>query len=527
MNSRSRSLLSIASRILAWTTAGVAICALLTFTSFHVINGNSDGATVILEGQSLAHGDLLLHSWILSQDSFWTSDALFYGLFILVLGLHGYLLHLIPALIATLIIFVGARIATADNGSSSTPVAYLIVGAGLLFPVAAWAQFYLAGPYHLATTLGALVSFYLCAVKPTMVRYTLAALVLCLATLGDLQAISLGVVPLVVAGLIAIVRRWQIRDGAGYVIVGIGGTLLALVVRKIAEVIGTFTFAAGRSFAGPSLALSNVVHGLGYGANLMGVGTGPFGKSSMPSALLDLHLVELIAIVLGIIVAFIQLVRGLVSEDNDPVLQRWRIDDLLLVGIFCSFGTFIFLAVTGSDAEARYLSAGLIFAIILVARLVSRWSQTKVTEAWRRVLLGLLIVITIAFGVGSYDISAQTLAPSPVATLVSFLHAHQLREGIGGYWSASITTVVSNGTINVRPVETGPSGMIIPFVRQTDTTWYHRTNPNFLVFYADVAVDGITRKIARKDLGPAAHTYNVGPYRVLVYRHPLPVSLGG
>src|SRR5579883_2275636 len=62
---------------------GVAGCAALatgaTFLyyldSARGILSNSDGATVALEGQALAAGNLGLHGWSLSLDSFWTIDA--------------------------------------------------------------------------------------------------------------------------------------------------------------------------------------------------------------------------------------------------------------------------------------------------------------------------------------------------------------------------------------------------------------------------------------------------------------------
>ena len=36
---------------------------------------NSDGATVILQGRAVASGNVLLHGWILSLDSWWTLDV--------------------------------------------------------------------------------------------------------------------------------------------------------------------------------------------------------------------------------------------------------------------------------------------------------------------------------------------------------------------------------------------------------------------------------------------------------------------
>ena len=58
---------------------GAAVWALFYVASRHAVAGNSDGATVILEGQSMQSGNLGLAGWSLSWDSFWSIDAIFYA----------------------------------------------------------------------------------------------------------------------------------------------------------------------------------------------------------------------------------------------------------------------------------------------------------------------------------------------------------------------------------------------------------------------------------------------------------------
>src|SRR5271154_6056723 len=69
-------------RIFAWSLAaiGLALAAAALFVGLddaarHAFAGNSDGATVVLEGVALRHGHLLLNGWNLSFDSFWGIDA--------------------------------------------------------------------------------------------------------------------------------------------------------------------------------------------------------------------------------------------------------------------------------------------------------------------------------------------------------------------------------------------------------------------------------------------------------------------
>ena len=69
--------------------AFAALALLLEAISVHSNTPNSDGATVILEGQSMANGHLALHGWALSLDSFWTVDAAIYMVVIGIVGVQG------------------------------------------------------------------------------------------------------------------------------------------------------------------------------------------------------------------------------------------------------------------------------------------------------------------------------------------------------------------------------------------------------------------------------------------------------
>ncbi|HVA99965.1 MAG TPA: hypothetical protein VNE42_01710 [Acidimicrobiales bacterium] len=509
------------------TKFAIAIVVFVIFisTSFHSVGGNSDGATVVLEGQSLAHGHLLLHGWILSQDSFWTVDALFYGLFVLIFGIHGWLIHLVPACIATMIVLLAWHLGTTRNGGSSKNIALVIVTLGLVFPVTAWAQFFLAGPYHLGTTLYCLAAFALVIRVQRPIRYLCASLLLCAGILGDLQTLSLGVLPIAVAGIVAMLRTWNVRAGIGRILVALSAGILAFGIRKIAAALGAFTFAPPRTPNNLSLSLSNVIPGLHYAANMLGAGTGPFGTSPIPTALNFAHFAEVLLVALSALFALFQMFRGLVIQPPQDDDRHWELDDLLVIGVLGSLSTYAYLATTGSDAEARYLSAGLIFAVILCARLFSR--PYRLTSTLRRPLVGIGALLSLAIVAGGGYTIAETSPPQQIIALIALLKSHHLSDGLGGYWSASISTVLSDNAIRVRPVITGPTGSIERYARQSLDVWYESPSTNFLVYNANVNVDAITRASARHTFGPAKDVYAVGPYRVLVYGHPIHVGLNG
>ena len=97
---------------------------------------NSDGATVILQGRAVASGDVLLHGWVLSLDSWWTLDVVFYGLVTAVTGVRGDLLLAGPALIAGLVVIVGAVIARRGRrgAAAAAGMVTVICRPGLAYP---------------------------------------------------------------------------------------------------------------------------------------------------------------------------------------------------------------------------------------------------------------------------------------------------------------------------------------------------------------------------------------------------------
>jgi len=87
---------------------GFAVLVMLfVLASRHAFGGNSDDATLVLEGQSMSSGHLALQGWALSFDSFWTLDVPFYAVAVGLLGVGQDLFNVVPAFIAALVVVTG------------------------------------------------------------------------------------------------------------------------------------------------------------------------------------------------------------------------------------------------------------------------------------------------------------------------------------------------------------------------------------------------------------------------------------
>jgi hypothetical protein len=103
--------------------AFAGLVLILYATSTHVYVGGSDRATAILEGQAVSSGNPLLHGWILTRDSFWTTDAFFYALAVRAGGLWPGLLNLEPAVAVAVAVVVGALVASRGQREAAAELA--------------------------------------------------------------------------------------------------------------------------------------------------------------------------------------------------------------------------------------------------------------------------------------------------------------------------------------------------------------------------------------------------------------------
>lgn len=519
--------LANAGALLAVLAGAVGLFYLLFAASIHAYLPDSDSATVVLEANSMLHGHALLSSWAISLDSFWLVDTLWYMAAVAVAGIHPYLMHAVPALIATFVILLGVLMALEERRGASRVVAGGVVIAIIGLPSEAWATFFLRGPWHVGTLLWALVAFYAIRKGRFNWGFVVAVVFLAAGMLGDLQMAALGTGPVFLAGLFAMARRRDWRAGIAQVSAAVGAAVLAEVVRRIARAIGTFSIAPANPHAGLHTMLQNIRHGLHESVLLMGAGSSYYGLGGVPSGLADVRWIAIVVVGLAGIGSLVALLWGAVAgrptvagEGSD---ESYRLDDMLLLGALGAFAAFCFLATSPDPTYARYLIAAVCFGAILAARAVGRLLDVRRLGNLARLglLLGAGAACCYAAGVG-LDLAQPAPVPS-TAALASFLESHGLHNGVGAYWSASIVTVESSGQVAVRPVVTA-GGRIVRYDRNSAGYWYERPF-GFLVYDTALPWGGVSSQSATATFGPPAKTYTVaGIYKVLVWAKPIHVS---
>jgi hypothetical protein len=515
----------------------IVLITLLYVESVHAFAPDSDGATVVLEGQFMKAGHLMLHGWSLSLDSFWTVDAVAYMFVELVTGMKSMLLYLVPAIIAALVVLVGACLARDDRRGVSGFVAGATVVVLLGLPSRVLSSFFVTGPLHVGTALWCLIAFAGLRSGRFGKGWVVAVAFLTAGALGDFQMAALGMASALAAGVVAMLRTRDWRSGMPEISAACGALLLAGLVRELSDAVGTFTINTSHPTASGSQIFANVQHIGAWGTNMFGIGRGNVGDGGVPAPLEDVHVVGLVVVVVGVVVALAALVRGAIrgGSATTGVTRTWRLDDLLVFALLFDLVVFVELTSSNDRAFMRYLTSAVIFGSILAGRWVGRLATTvegaqlrRVSSAqFRRGVVVLSVLVVAAYG-SAFGLSLTAPIPDrPYEQLGQFLESHQLVNGIGDYWSASIITVATDGAVTVRPVITTPKGVVVRYQRQSSVSWYAGQSFEFLVYNTALPWGGVQSATATATFGPVAHTYVVGSYRVLVWSHRLSVSTQG
>jgi hypothetical protein len=523
--------------VLVALVAFFALSAFLYVFSAHAFLPDSDGATVVLEGNAIVHGDVALHGWSLSLDSFWLLDALYYAVAVAIVGIHGYLLHLVPAIIAALVIVAGAMIARDGRRGLIGLVGAAVVVIVLALPTHLLAYFFLRGPLHIDTVLCCLIAFAaLSELRFKRWRWVLAVVFLAAAALGDLQTIALGTIPLFIGGVVAALRSRRATVGLPATTAALASVVLAVVGREIAKAFGTFHLIKANPRATYSVMFgSNLKLAGHYFADIVGVGSTSYGNGGAPASLSFGHAVVLVAIIASVLIALFALAKGVLvgSPRDEDALRRSMTDDLLVIAALG--GLVVFLALTTAPiwAYGRYLVPSLIFAVILMGRFATRIAAhfASSREVIPRVIplaaIAVALAITGVLACGAGFELAQAKPFDPFVKVAAFLEHHHLHQGIGDYWSSSIVTVESNNSVVVRAVTATPRGKLVRYDRESQASWYAGHKFQFMVLNPTLNFGNVNVLTASATFGKPAHSWIVYGYEVLVWHHTISVSSHG
>jgi hypothetical protein len=514
----------VTARRLLIAAAAVLAVALLFLAYLRVSRTypeNSDESNDLLMAWDMLHGNVLLHGWYLSDVSFITTELPQYTLLVKLFGLHTGTAHIAAAMTYTLVVILAVLLARGARGQLARGEgrARMLLTAGLVFaPQLGVAVFVLLLSLgHIGTAVPLLLTWLVLDRCPPR-WYTVAAvgLLLTWVLIADPLALLVGVAPLVAVCALRAARAARRQGGPLPAVLRANWYELSLAVAAIAA--QGLASLAGRL-------LQAYLHPVPY--QLAPVSTWPkhafvtgkgllalFGaKPQGPPAALAFSLLHLAGVALVVWAAW-RVARHFWSWPD-------LISQILLVAMVANVAAYLpSTLANATDLNAREFAIVLPYGAVLAGRTLAASLLTGRRPALLAGRAGVLIggALLAGYAASLGWAAAQPPVPAMNARLVTFLQAHHLTSGIGGYWESSVVTVGSDGAVTIRAVL---PGTLAPDLWESKASWYDpgSSQANFLVTSKTPGFfhHWQPSQAALAALGRPARIYHTGPYTVYVY----------
>ncbi len=489
---------------------------------------NSDQANILLIASDMLHGNLLLHGWYLTDVSFYTTELPQYALLEIFFGVHANTAHIAAAMTYTLAVLLAVLVARGGFTSRAAVVRMLIAAGIMLAPqLGIGVSALILSVGHIGTSIPVLLIWLLLDRAPQRWYVPLlTALGLAWVLLDDQLVLLVGVLPLALVCALrvaeAAVRERSLSRGVAArryelsLIAAAGVAVgLAWVAERVLRALGGYVlnpvpFKFNFRHVGTSLHSLWAVPQI-FGADYRGLAGWPYYTAL-------LHWVSLALVGLALLVAARRFFSGAAL-----------VDQILAVAIA---GNIVLFVLTSAGSEGPHEIAVVApFGAALAARMLAtpQASRARTRRAparrARAVAYGAGLVVLLGYLGGLAHEVIQPAAPPDNSQVASWLEAHHLRYGLGGYWESSIVTVETGGQVKVRALLKSTMGRDL---WQAKPSWYDPASQqaNFIVLSsAPGYLNWEPRALIRKYFGRPAREYNVGPYTVMVWNRNLLPSI--
>jgi len=509
-----------ARRLLAAVAAVLAV-ALLFVAYLHVSRTypeNSDESNDLLMAWDMLHGNVLLHGWSLSDVSFITTELPQYALLVLLFGLHADTAHLAAAMTYTLVVVLAVLLARGTVSRREAGPRMLLTAFLMFAPQLGVGVFVLLLSLgHIGTAVPLLLIWLVIDRCPARWYVpVIVGLLLVWVLVADPLVLLVGVAPLVAVCALRVARALARRgdDPVRAVLRArwyeLSLAAAAIAAQGLAAAVSRLLQASGAFFLHPVTYQLAPVHTWAKHAWVTGQGLlALFGaKPEGPAAAMAFAVLHLAGVAL-VAWAMVRVARHFLSWPD-------MISQILLVAMVVNVVAYVpSTLANATDLNAREFAIVLPYGAVLAGRTLA----AGLLGRKRPVLLASVAGVLLAGYAASLGwAAAQPSVPPMNARLATFLEAHHLTSGIGGYWESSVVTVGSDGAVTIRAVL---PGTLQPDLWEAKASWYdprsHRAN-----FLVTSSTPGFfnhwqPNPAALAALGPPARTYRVGPYTVYVY----------
>jgi hypothetical protein len=514
--------------VAAFVLAAAALFAIYLRLS-RTVAENSDQANILLVASDLLHGNLLLHGWYLTDVSFYTTELPQYALLEIFFGVHANTAHIAAAMTYALVVVLAVLVARGGFTSRAALVRLLVAGGIVLAPqlgVGVTALILTVG--HIGTAVPVLLIWLLLDRAPA--RWwvpVLTGLALAWILVADQLVLVVAVVPLAAVCVLRVVEAAVRESSMSRALAARRYELSLIAAAAVAAGLGWVAERVLRALGGYILnpvpftfTLHDIpanLHSLWavpqiFGADYRGLAGGPYYTAL-------LHMVSLALVGLALLVLARRFFAGAALVDQ-------------VLGVAIVLNLVLFVVTSAGSEGPHEIAVVAPFGAALAARMLTRApgaqarAESMLARRTRVAAYGAGLVVLLGYLGGLAHDVVQPASPPAFARVASWLQAHHLTYGLGGYWESSIVTVQTGGQVTVRALL---KPTLKPDLWLAKPAWYDASTQR-ASFVVLSSTPGFTnnwepRALISKYFGRPAHVYNFGPYTVLVWDKNLLASL--
>jgi hypothetical protein len=332
---------------------------------------NSDSANILLMGSDLLHGNLLLHSWYMSDVSFYPTELPQYALLESFLGLRAETAHIAAGMTYTLVLLFAVMLARAGSSGRRRLIRTLIAAGIMLAPQLGLGVFAMdLSVGHIGTAAPLLLIWLLLdRTERSAARWyvpVLIAVLLAWVQVADPIVYVVGIGPLGIACALRVIRGWLKAEGSWrrrltaqwwYLLLGaasVAAAGLAWIANNVLSALGGYTVNRLPFYLTP---WSDLHYNWPAGWKVLEVfGANYTGLSGIPLVLAFLHMASVALVVCAL------------------ARVAWRfftvslVDEILAVGIVLNI--VLYLLTNASDEAAHEVAIIVPFGAALAARVL-------------------------------------------------------------------------------------------------------------------------------------------------------------
>jgi hypothetical protein len=503
----------------AWFLGGLAAAAAL-FTCYllqsRTVSVGSDGASQALQAWDMLHGNLLLRGWWVTDFSIYTTELPQYALIESVRGLSADVMHVGGAMTYTLLVVFAAFLARGRARGREGLIRAAVAGGVMLAPQLVASGTLILSPDHTGTGVPVLaVLLFIDLAGTRWYVPVITGLALAWVSFADPITLFVAVIPL---ALVYALRAMQGVVGPNRTALRARRFELSMVVAALVSI--PLEIAAGRII---QKAGGFQVHGLHTALASTGMLAGNlrltvrgllelFGadffdaKSGLGVVFAVLHLVGLLAVICGFIVALRRFFR------SDAIIEP-----VLVTGIVIDVAAYLVGVQAVNLLSTREIALVLPLAAVLAGRIAGPWLASFRTA---RVVPLLAVPLACYAAMLGYN-AAQPAAAPGYANLAAWLSSHHFTYGLSGYSQANIVTAQTGGKVSLRPaVDDGR--FVEGRLWNSSSSWFDpaQHSADFLVL-SSVGSYQVSDRNAVATFGRPAQTYHYDDYTILVWHENL------